>query len=286
MRTMSETLRSAFDRVVRRENRRTAVRRGRVESIDAFASKILDNTRNITVYLPPGYDERPERRYPVLYMQDGQNLYDPRIAFGGNPWRLDEAADAAIGNRGAEPMIIVGIDNMGEKRADEYTPTRLEDKGVGGRADDYGRMLAEELKPVIDAAYRTIPDPQHTAIGGSSLGGLLSIYLVLKRPDVFGRAAVMSPSVWWDKRMILREVDAFRGDSRPRLWVDIGAKEGREAHADARSLDRVLVANGWNHTNYRFHEEKKGDHSERSWAYRAPMMLEFLFGSESLFPER
>ena len=280
MRTMSETLRSAFDRVVRRENRRIAVRRGRVERIDKFASKVLDNERGITLYLPPGYDEHGERRYPVLYMQDGQNLYDPRIAFGGNPWRIDDAADRAIGNRGAEPMVIVGIDNMGEKRVDEYTPTHVEDKGGGGHADDYGRMIAEELKPVIDAAFRTIPDPQHTAIGGSSLGGLLSIYLALKRPDVFGRAAVMSPSVWWDKRMILREVDAFKGETRPRLWLDIGGKEGRDALADARSLDRVLRANGWNDTNYRFREEKKGDHSERAWADRAPMMLEFLFGSE------
>src|SRR4051812_7203780 len=88
MRTMSDTLRSAFDRIVRRENRRTTLRRGRLDRIEAFESKILDNERNLSIYLPPGYDERGELRYPVLYMQDGQNLFDPRLAFGGNPWRL------------------------------------------------------------------------------------------------------------------------------------------------------------------------------------------------------
>ena len=278
MKTMSQTLRSAFDRVIRRENRRTALRRGRIERIEHFTSRILGNERNVSVYLPPGYDDRNDRRYPVLYMQDGQNLFDPKLAFGGNPWRLDDAADTAIGIRGADPMIIVGVDNMGEKRIDEYTPTRVEEKGGGGGADDYGRMLVEEVKPLIDSRYRTIPD--QTAIGGSSLGGLVALYLALRRPDVFRSAAVMSPSVWWDDRVILREVDTFGEGDRPRIWLDIGGREGREAWNDARELHRRLVANGWTASNYAFHEEKRGDHSERAWADRAPMMLEFLFGSE------
>ena len=280
MKSMSDTLRSAFDRVMRRENRRTAVRRGTTHRIENFQSKILGNKRNLSIYLPPGYNERQELRYPVLYMQDGQNLFDPKLAFGGNPWKLDNAADLAIGDRIAWPMIVVGIDNMGNARIDEYTPTRDESKGGGGRADDYGRMLIEEVKPLIDSRYRTIPDPSATAIGGSSLGGLVSLYLALKRSDVFRRAAVMSPSVWWDKRAILREVDAFNSNDRPRIWLDIGGREGREALNDARLLHQRMLAKGWNDTNYRYHEEKKGDHSERAWAYRAPMMLEFLFGSE------
>jgi predicted alpha/beta superfamily hydrolase len=280
MKTMSDTLRSAFDRVTRRENRRASVRRGRIERIDAFASKILGNQRSITVYLPPGYDDRNDRRYPVLYMQDGQNLFDPALAFGGVPWRIADAAENAIGKFAAQPMIIVGVDNMGEQRIAEYTPTRVEEKGGGGRADDYGRMLVEELKPVIDAGFRTLPDRDNTAIGGSSLGGLVSMYLALKRSDVFGRAAVMSPSTWWDKRMILREVDAFGGPDRPRVWLDIGGREGREALADARMLDQRLRAKGWSDANYEYYEDRKGDHSERAWSHRAPMMLEFLFGTE------
>src|SRR4051812_9984817 len=280
MRTMSDTLRSAFDRVTRRENRRTAIRRGRIERIDGFASKILGNQRNVTAYLPAGYDERDDRRYPILYMQDGQNLYDPQLAFGGNPWRLNEAADIAIANRSADPMIIVGVDNMGPGRIDEYTPTRVEEKGGGGRGDDYGRMLIEELKPLIDSRYRTLVDVTNTPIGGSSLGGLLSLHLALRRPDVFGRAAVMSPSVWWDKRVIIREVEAIGDGPRARIWLDIGGREGREALADARALNQRMLAKGWTDSNYRYFEEKKGDHSERAWAQRAATMLEFLFGTE------
>lgn len=280
MGTMSDTLRSAFDRVTGRENRRAALRRGKTQRIENFESKILGNTRGLTVYLPPGYDERGDRHYPVLYMQDGQNLFDPALAFGGNPWRIDESADQVINNRRAQAMIIVGIDNTGAARIDEYTPTRDESKGGGGRADEYGRMLIEEIKPVIDAGFRTIADPKQTAIGGSSLGGLVSLYLSLRHPDVFRRAAIMSPSVWWDRRMILGEVERFGEGQRPRIWLDTGGREGREALVDVRTLDYRLRAKGWSERNYRYHEEKRGDHSERAWAFRAPMMLEFLFRSE------
>lgn len=280
MRTMGETLRSAFQRTFRRQNRRTAVRNGRLERLPSFESAILGNRRDVTLYLPPGYAERPERRYPVLYMQDGQNLFDAERAFiPGNHWRLAEAADQAVGGAGAEPAIIVGIDHAGVGRMDEYTPAPDERKKGGGRAADYGRFLIEELKPVIDERYRTLSDRDHTAIGGSSLGGLVSLYLVLTHPEVFGRAAVMSPSVWWNGRAILDTVDAFRGD-RPRLWVDIGGREGRDALADARALRDHLRAKGWNESNFRYHEERRADHSERAWAERAKMVLEFLFPAE------
>ncbi|MGZ4777595.1 MAG: alpha/beta hydrolase [Thermoanaerobaculia bacterium] len=275
---MSETLRSAFDRVIGRENRRSAVRRGKTLRIP-FESKILGNQRDLTIYLPPGYDEREDRRYPVLYMQDGQNLFDGRRAFNGNPWRLGEAVDDAVASRAAEPLIIVGIDNTGPARIDEYTPTKDEGMG-GGRADDYGRMIIEEIKPVIDELHRTHPDPENTAIGGSSLGGLVSLYLALRHPNVFRRAAVMSPSVWWNGRAILAEVERIAHNDRPRIWLDIGWREGREALNDTRALHERLLAKGWNEKNYRYHEEKKGEHSEHAWAHRSPLMLEFLFGTE------
>ena len=277
MRTMSETLRSAFDRVIRRENRRSAVRRGTIQII-SFESAILGNKRDLTIYLPPGYDERGGR-YPVLYMQDGQNLFDARRAFGGNPWRLGEAVDEAVGRFAVEPLIIVGIDNTGSARVDEYTPTRDEQRG-GGRAGDYARMVIEEIKPLIDRTYRTRPDPENTAIGGSSLGGLVALYLVLRHPEVFRRAAVMSPSVWWNGRAILSEVDRLGDGPRPRIWLDIGGREGRDAVTDVRTLHQRMLAKGWNEKNFHYHEEKKADHNEHAWAHRSPMMLEFLFGTE------
>lgn len=272
---MSDTLRTTFRRVLRLENRRIALRPGRLEHLSAFASKILGNSREITVYLPAGYDEREEARYPVLYMQDGQNLFDPQRAYvPGNHWHLKEAADAAIGERRAQAMIIVGIDHAGPGRIDEYTPVKDRKHEGGGRAADYARFLAEELKPVIDGRFRTLPDPADTAVGGSSLGGLVSLFLVLHRRDLFSRAAVMSPSVWWSERAILREVDAFSGPP-PRLWLDIGGREGMEALRDARALrDRIL---GKNWPEFGFHEDRRGDHSERAWARRVRLALEFLF---------
>jgi predicted alpha/beta superfamily hydrolase len=278
MRDISETLRTTLRRAFRLENRRAAVRPGRLDSVAGFTSKILGNSRDVTIYLPAGYDERTELRYPVLYMQDGQNLFDPHRSFiPGQHWGLREAADEVIGSRTAAPLIIVGIDNTGPSRIDEYTPTNDPKKKGGGRADEYGRMLLEELKPVIDAAYRTLPDGANTGIGGSSLGGLLSMYLALKHSDVFSRAAVMSPSVWWHDRMILREVDAFQGPQRPRIWLDIGGREGSEALSGVQALRDRLRAKGWNDENFAYHEDRRADHSERAWAARARKVLEFLF---------
>src|SRR5947209_8068748 len=187
MREMRDTLRAAFSRVLGLENRRRAPRQGALERLDEFS-------RPITIYLPPGY-ERGEARYPVLYMHDGQNLFEPERAFiPGQHWRLDEAADAAINARAAEPMILVGVDHGGPARIDEYTPTRDESRQAGGKAAEYAQMLIEELKPLIDSRYRTHPDD--TTTGGSSLGGLVSLYLGLTHPKVFRKVGAMSPSVW------------------------------------------------------------------------------------------
>jgi hypothetical protein len=146
VRDMSEALRASFRRVLRLENRRAAIRPGRIEHIHGFESKILGNTREVTIYLPAGYDDRDDRRYPVLYMQDGQNLFDAERAYiPGQHWKLKEAADHAIGERTAAPIIIVGVDHAGTGRLDEYTPVKDEKHNGGGRADDYARMLVEEL---------------------------------------------------------------------------------------------------------------------------------------------
>ena len=250
MRPMGVTLREAFARVL--PNRRRAVRRGTLERF-AF------DGRQITVYLPPG---NGHRTYPVLYMQDGQNLFDDERSFARHSWRLHEAADAAIGARTAMPMIIAGVDHADDKRIDEYT------------GDDYGRLLLDEIKPAIEAKYPTRGET--AAIGGSSLGGLVSLRLGLRHPEVFTALAVMSPSVWWNDRVVLREVDAFAGP-RPRIWLDVGWREGRKTLDDARLLRDHLHAKGWSDADLRYYEDRRGDHSEWAWARRAKMMLEFLF---------
>ena len=268
MTSPESSVRSALRRLFRVENRRAAIRPGRIEHLAGFS-------RPVTLYLPAGYDERGERRYPVLYMHDGQNLFDADRAYIlGQHWRLQEAADAAIGERMASPMIIAGVDHSGPARIDEYTPTPDPRHKGGGRADEYARLLLEELKPLIDERFRTIPG--ETAVGGSSLGGLVSIHLALKHPRVFSRAAVMSPSVWWNHRAILGEVDAFEGP-RPRIWLDIGSREGTEAVRGARALRDRLLARGWDDDTLRYYEDRRGDHSERAWARRVRRALEFLF---------
>jgi len=269
----ANALRKTLQRVFRLENRRRAVRRGTLDRIPQLESKILGNAREVTVYLPPGY-ESGDARYPVLYMQDGQNLFDPLRAFiPGQHWRLAEAADDAIGERTAAPMIIVGIDNAGPARIEEYTPTHDADRKSGGRAAVYGRFLIEELKPLIDASYRTRVDAQSTAIAGSSLGGLLTLFLGLTHPDVFTRLGVMSPSVWWDCRAILDVVDDYDGPPL-RTWLDIGGREGAEALDGARTLRDRLAAK---HFDLRYLEDRRADHSERAWARRVRAVLEFLF---------
>ena len=303
---LGQTLRTAFTRVL---NRRSAVRRGRLDVVPDFESKILGNKRQLTIYVPPGYSDRDDRRYPVLYMQDGQNLFDDSRAFAGHSWRLRDAADHAIGARTASPMIIVGIDHTHADRIHEFTPTRDESRKAGGKADDYGRMLLEEIKPIIDAAYRTRDD--HTSIGGSSLGGLVALHLALgvipsdpersegesrdpladamevprlaalARDDTpFRAAAVMSPSVWWNGRAILDEVDRFSAPRRPRIWLDVGGREGREALNDVRLLRDRLKAKGWSDATLHYFEDRRADHSERSWGARARKVLEFLFPAE------
>jgi predicted alpha/beta superfamily hydrolase len=272
---MSDTLRAAFRRVMKLENRRTAVRHGRVERITDFKSAIFGNTREITIHLPAGYDDRVDRRYPTLYAQDGQNLVDPHRSFiPGQHWRITEAADAAIGERTASPMIIVAVDHAGVGRIDEFTPTHDKRHKGSGRADDYARLLIEELKPVIDERFRTLPG--ENGVLGSSLGGLVSLYLLLKRRDVFSRAAVMSPSVWWDGKAILRTAAEFAGPP-PRLWLDIGGREGKEALNDVRLLRDVLMKKEWPKKNFFYYEDRRGDHSERAWSRRVRRALEFLF---------
>jgi predicted alpha/beta superfamily hydrolase len=279
MQPMRDTLRATFLRVLRLDNRRKEIRCGTLDHIRGFHSDILANERDITIYLPPGYHDRDELRYPVLYMHDGQNLFEPERAFiPGQHWRLAEAADEVIGGRTARPMIIVAIDNTGPSRIDEYTPTRDIKHHGGGKASDYGRMLIEELKPVIDAKFRTLTDPSNTALGGSSLGGLATLHLGLKHADSYGGLAVMSPSVWWDNRIIFDDVERFDGRNRPRIWLDMGGREGAEGLVNARLLRDRLIASGWRiGDNFRYLEDRRADHSERSWAKRAPAVLEFLF---------
>jgi predicted alpha/beta superfamily hydrolase len=250
----------------------------RLELHRGFTSDHLPDARDVVVYLPPGYRRRGRTRYPVLYMHDGQNLFDPHTAFiPGHHWRVGETADRLIGEGRVAPLIIVGVYNTGPQRIAEYSPTKDKRHG-GGKADAYGHLLVEDLKPHVDATYHTLRGAAHTGLGGSSMGGLVTLYLGLRHPGVFSRLAVFSPSVWWDQRVILRTVARYKGAARPRVWLDMGTAEARYALNDARLLHAALRRAGWHDGDTLAYSEHEGaTHSEGEWAKRVGPMLEFLF---------
>jgi predicted alpha/beta superfamily hydrolase len=265
---------------------------GRLRRHAAFHSRFLEHDRDVLVWLPPGYGRSDEgsgrgfsrqvqdegSHYPVLYMHDGQNLFEPDTAFQkGEHWRLGETAAELIAEGAIEPLIIVGIYNTGDHRKDEYTPTRDAKLG-GGKAGDYGRMIVEDLKPLIDRTYRTRPDANSTGIGGSSLGGLVSMYLAFTHPQVFHRVAALSPSVWWNWRAILKTVRQARSKPPLKIWLDMGTAEGKRGLDDARLLKAALVGLGFSVGGDLHYAEYEGaTHSETAWAERVGPMLKYLF---------
>jgi enterochelin esterase-like enzyme len=246
----------------------------------AFKSAYLPNDRDVIVYVPPGYDEEPDRTYPVLYLHDGQNLFDGETSFvKGRTWRVLDHTDAAIAAGEVEPLVIVGIYNTGDRRLAEYTHEYNWQMG-GGEADKYGDLLTRELLPYIAERYRVRTDRESTGMGGSSLGGLVSLYLGLRHPQIFGRLALLSPSVWWNHKSILGVLSetAPHLRHRPRIWLDVGDHEGRMTLRDTDLLHKRLKANGWrDEEDVHFEKVRGGTHEELSWATRVRPMLRFLF---------
>jgi enterochelin esterase-like enzyme len=213
-------------------------------------------------------------------MHDGQNLFDGRTSFvQGCTWQVREQADEAVEAGEVEPLVIVGIYNTGDRRLAEYTHERDWQRG-GGEAANYGRLLTEELLPWIAGQYRVRTDRHSTGLGGSSLGGLVTLYLGLRHPQNFGKLAVLSPSVWWNHKSILGYLNERAPEiwERPRVWLDVGDREGRRTLQDTEHLARRLKANGWiPGETFHFERVAGGVHDEASWARRVRPMLRFLF---------
>ena len=247
---------------------------GVIESHPAFSSKWVQ-PRDVQVWLPPGYAANPAQRFPVLYLHDGQNVF--AAPAGGDEWQMDETALGLMQGGAIAPAIIVAVASVDAHLAD-YTPWPMQREGrsLGGGAAAYGRFLVEELKPFVDQRYRTKSSRDDTAVGGSSLGGLVSMWLVLHYPQVFGAALVVSPSVWWADQAILREVANARHEGTPpRLWLSIGQREGDEAVQGARQLRQALQGRATLH----YLEVPEATHDERAWAAQAAGMLGFLWGT-------
>ena len=254
-----------------------------------FHSRFLPDDRNILVWLPEAYFTAPRRRFPVFYLHDGQNLFDGRTSYiPGCTWQAHTTADRLTEAGLMEPVIVVGVANTGLRRMAEYTPTRDPRRATpiaGGEGYLYGKLLVEDLKPVIDRTFRTLTGAADTALGGSSLGGLISLALGLEYPGVFAKLMLMSPSVWWDRRSILRLVGEAKPRPHLRIWMDMGTAEGLRHLRDADLLHSRLIAQGWRETgpapDLRYQRVPGGLHGEAAWAARFDQALAFLFPSKT-----
>jgi predicted alpha/beta superfamily hydrolase len=252
-----------------------------------FRSRVFKNTRFLRVWLPPGYDDQQNssRYYPVLYLNDGQNLFESSTAFGGVEWGADETADRLIRDGAVPPLIIVGLDNMGKDRLREYMPHRSMHPmmlRVLGRY--YPDFLIKEVMPFVESAYRVATSPENTGLGGSSLGALIALYTALVRPGVIGRLLLESPSLWASNRQIIKESRSARVWPE-KIFLAAGTAEAGDAERsrtvvdDVRELAAIIRRAVLSESRLRVVIKDGAGHSESAWAERFPEALQFLFGS-------
>lgn len=242
----------------------------------AVRSNQLDNERPLVVALPPRYHEE-QRKYPVVYMHDGQNLFDPATSYVGH-WGLERTL-GELAEEGLE-VIVVAVPNMGRQRLHEYTPFPDVIHG-GGDAGRYLDFLCDTVKPLVDGSFRTRPQRAYTSVAGSSLGGLVSLYALFERPDVFGAAGVLSPSLWFADGAIFDWLES-RPAPRARIHLDSGTEEGADQLYDVRRLRGVLEARGYLvGESLAYIEEAGADHHEAAWGRRMRDVLPFLVEGRS-----
>jgi len=253
-----------------------------------FRSRIFRNTRFLRVWLPPGYDdsENAGRRYPVLYLNDGQNLFEASTSFNGVEWQVDETGDRLIREGVVPPMIFVGMDNTGRERIREYMPHRsLHPMILRVHGTRYPAFLFKEVMPFMARTYRVASGPENTGLGGSSLGALIALYTVAVRPGVIGRLLLESPSLWASNRQLIRQ---SRGVRRwpERVFLATGTAEaGRRDRDqsvvdDVRELAGILRRAGLDDASLRLVGDDGAAHHEAAWAQRFPGALAFLFGKQ------
>lgn len=249
----------------------------------------LGNRRSVFVYLPPAYHAETDRRFPVIYMHDGQNLFDAATSYSGE-WRVDETLNQ-LADEGIA-AIVVGLPNMGVDRINEYSPFLDKRMKAGGRGGAYVDFVAETVKSLIDRDFRTLPERAHTGIMGSSMGGLISLAAFFQRPEIFGLAGVMSPAFWFADEAIwdfVRKAPFSPG----RIYMDVGTAETappqgvykflpflrRYYRTASQRMNRELIRKGYSPDQTLLYiEEKGGEHNEAAWERRLPGAFRFLLG--------
>jgi predicted alpha/beta superfamily hydrolase len=255
---------------------------GHVQILHDYPSPSENIRRTVRIYTPDAYDAEPERRFPVLYMQDGQNVFAHPESAIYHTWCVNTALERLVAEGRLEPWIIVAVDHTGPGRWPDYTPWDDPKRNVRARGHLYARFLRDQLKPWVDQTYRTRPEPEWTGAMGSSLGGLISLYLGLAMPETFGRIGAVSPTVMWSDGQIFKEWKAH-----PRKWtriyLDAGSSEYIEV--DGLALDYGAYTRDFfihlKQLGYADHEvclvlEPGGTHDEPTWQRRLPFALRWL----------
>ncbi len=252
-----------------------------------FRSRIFRNTRFLRIWLPPGYDEPQNQtlHYPVLYLNDGQNLFESSTAFGGVEWQVDESADRMIREGAIPPLIIVGIDHAGKDRMREYIPHRSMNPVVlRAQGRYYPDFLTREVMPFVEGNYRIATGVENTGLGGSSLGALIALHTAIVRPQLLGKLLLESPSLWISNRQAIKE------SRKVRIWPErivlgVGTAETGDAARsrtvvdDVRELGAIMRRSMLSEKRLRLMIAEGAPHSESAWAARFPDALRFLFGS-------
>ncbi len=260
------------------------VTNGRYITINGFESKILGNKRSLRIFLPESYSSS-SRNYPVLYMHDGQNIY-----YSTNnkmKWNIDKNIDNLVKQNKIEEIIIVGIDNTGE-RISEYTPTPHGNYG-GGKGKLYADFIVNEVKPFIEENFRVLKSKHNTGIAGSSLGGLISLYTALWYPDTFGIVGCISPSFWWDIENTIKNLQSAYQLTNTKIYIDMGYMEmntdkNKDGIEDTIYTTRVVFFElqklGIDYPNLIYLEDPKGMHNEITWSERVNNFIIFGFSTQ------
>ena len=261
------------------EPEKTSTSTGNVQVLPyQFIMPELDRQRIIRLYLPPSYQDS-DKRYPVIYMHDGQNLFDDMTALAGE-WGVDESLNQLAAKMGFE-VIVIGIDNAAKFRMTELSP--WENKRFGeAQGKQYMNFIVEVVKPYIDTNFRTKADRLHTAIMGSSMGGLISHYGVHAYPEVFSKAGIFSPSYWYSQDVFaFTQFQKVRLDAR--LYVMYGDNEGNGMIADTHKMQRQLRHQGHPRQNTLFKRVPNGEHNEQLWRAEFTEAVQWLFQQEPAF---
>lgn len=250
----------------RRKEGRTKII-GEVEFHREYYSNFLHNKRDVFVWLPPSY-RNSNKRYPVLYMHDGQNIMDPKTSFAGADWRVDETVSKLIKQKKMKEIIIVGINNTND-RLDEYSDTE--------KGNNYIKFLLEELKPFIDSAYRTMPENNNAAVMGSSMGGLISFLIVWNNSHVIKNAACLSSSFYFHEDKAIKNVKESSDKKDVRIYID----HGEDGLDEGQRMFSALTEKGYKlGKELDYFYAPRAQHTEAEWAKRLERPLLFLFGKD------